>query len=114
MYTEDAVYIRQWLQCLAHMRASAPRAVRFFRQVVLRERASFAGVERGQGRADRPECHGAGLVLSGDGGRGALSSVSARRRVTDGTCYNCLYCKTVLFLKHCDIRIAQRESSYPN
>jgi len=79
----------------------------------MREWGSFAGVERGQGRADRPECHGDGLVLGGDGGRGALSGVSARRRVTDVTCYDCVYCKTVLFLRHCDIGIAQRESSYP-
>ena len=67
LYDEDPAYVRQWLQHLAHTRAGDPRAAGFFRQVVLRERLPFPGTGKQPGRADCPECHGAGVVLDDRG-----------------------------------------------
>ncbi len=69
VYIADPAYVRQWLHHLAHTRAGDPRAAGFFRQVVLRERVPFAGTGREPGRADCPECHGAGVVLDDRGER---------------------------------------------
>ena len=69
VYDEDPAYIRQWLIHLAHTRAGDPRAAGFFRQAVLRERVPFAGTGGEAGRADCPECHGAGVVLDSRGER---------------------------------------------
>ncbi len=69
VYDADPAYVRQWLQHLAHTRAGDPRAAGFFRQVVLRERVPFPGTGREAGRADCPECHGAGVVLDSRGER---------------------------------------------
>jgi len=67
VYAADPAYVRQWLHHLAHTRAGDPRAAGFFRQVVLRERAPFARMGKEPGRADCPECHGAGVVLDDRG-----------------------------------------------
>ena len=69
VYGADPAYVREWLTHLTHTRAGDPRAAGFFRQVVLRERVPFAGTGRGPGRADCPECHGAGVVLDDRGER---------------------------------------------
>ena len=69
VYIADPAYIRQWLTHLTHTRAGDPRAAGFFRQVVLRERVPLPGTGKQPGRADCPECHGAGVVLDEQGER---------------------------------------------
>jgi len=69
VYIADPAYVRQWLTHLTHTRAGDPRAAGFFRQVVLRERVPLPGTGKQPGRADCPECHGAGVVLDEQGER---------------------------------------------
>jgi len=69
VYIADPAYVRQWLTHLTHTRAGDPRAAGFFRQVVLRERVPLPGTGKQPGRADCPECHGAGVVLDDRGER---------------------------------------------